>query len=81
MATTNKVTNKEDYVDLFIPKGYVNDEPNEFISLNGKNYILPRGKTSQVPAAVKRQWEKSQRAQARLDAKSEELLERTKQPI
>lgn len=76
MATTKN----EGYVDLFIPKGYVNDEPNEFISLNGKNYILPRGKTSKVPAAVKRQYEKSQRAQARLDEKSEALLEKTKQP-
>lgn len=77
MATTNK----EGYVDLFIPKGYVNDEPNEFISLNGKNYILPRGTTSKVPAAVKRQYEKSQRAQERLDKKSAALLEKTKQPI
>lgn len=77
MATTNK----EDYVDLFIPKGYVNDEPNEFISLNGKNYVLPRGTTSKVPVAVKRQYEKSQRAQEKLDKKSEALLEKTKQPI
>ena len=77
MATTNK----EGYVDLFIPKGYVNDEPNEFISLNGKNYILPRGTTSKVPEAVKREYEKSQRAQERLYRKSEELLEKTKQPI
>ena len=77
MATTNK----EGYVDLFIPKGYANDEPNEFISLNGKNYILPRGKTSKVPPAVKREYEKSQRAQARLDEKSEALLEKAKQPI
>ena len=28
MATTNK----EEYVDLFIPKGYANDEPNFFIN-------------------------------------------------
>lgn len=77
MATTNK----EGYVDLFIPKGYVNDEPNEFISLNGKNYILPRGKTSKVPVAVKKQYEKSQRAQARLDASSEKFLEKAKKPI
>jgi hypothetical protein len=49
MATTNK----EGYVDLYIPKGYVNDDPNEFISINGKNYVLPKGKTSKVPLFVK----------------------------
>ncbi len=78
MATN---TNKEDYVDLFIPKGYANDEPNHFISVNGKNFILPKGKTSKVPPYVKEEYERSQRAQEALDAKSEALLEKTKQPI
>jgi hypothetical protein len=73
--------NKEGYVDLFIPKGFANDDPNEFISLNGKNYILPKGKTSKVPVAVKRQYEKSLRAQERLDATSERFIEKAKQPI
>ena len=77
MATTNK----EGYVDLFIPKGYANDEPNHFISVNGKNFILPRGKTSKVPPYVKEEYERSQRAQEALDAKSEALLEKTKQPV
>lgn len=77
MATTNK----EDYVDLFIPKGYVNDEPNFFISVHGKNYLLPKGKTSQVPACVKGEYDRAMRAQEALDAKSEALLEKTKQPI
>lgn len=77
MATTKN----EGYVDLFIPKGYANDEPNLFISVNGKNYLLPKGKTSQVPTCVKEEYERSQRAQEALDAKSEELLEKAKQPI
>lgn len=74
-------TNKEGYVDLFIPKGYANDEPNEFISVNGKNFILPKGKTSKVPAYVKEEYDRSMRAQEALDAKSEALLEKAKQPI
>jgi hypothetical protein len=77
MATTNK----EGYVDLFIPKGYANDEPNYFISVNGKNFILPRGKTSKVPAYVKEEYDRAMRAQEALDAKSEALLEKSKQPI
>ena len=77
MATTNK----EEYVDLFIHKGYANDEPNHFISSFGKNYILPKGKTSKVPPHVKYEYERSQRAQEAFDAKSDALLEKAKQPI
>lgn len=73
--------NNDGYVDLFIPKGYANDEPNEFISVNGKNYVLPKGKTSKVPPCVKYEYERSRRAQEALDAKSEALLEKAKQPI
>ena len=82
-ATAEKATatKKEAYVDLFIPKGYANDEPNHFISSFGKNYILPKGKTSKVPPHVKYEYERSQRAQEALDAKSEALLEKAKQPI
>ena len=77
MATTNK----EGYVDLFIPKGYANDEPNLFISVNGKNFLLPKGKTSKVPPYVKEEYDRAMRAQEALDANSEALLEKTKQPI
>jgi hypothetical protein len=77
MATTNK----EEYVDLFIPRGYANDEPNFFISVNGKNFLLPKGKSSKVPAYVKEEYDRAMRAQEALDAKSEALLEKAKQPI
>jgi hypothetical protein len=77
MATKNN----EGYVDLFIPKGYANDEPNYFISINGKNFILPKGKTSKVPQYVKDEYDRAMRAQEALDAKSEALLEKAKQPI
>ena len=77
MATTNK----EGYVDMFIPKGYANDEPNLFISVNGVNFLLPKGKTSKVPPYIKEEYERSQRAQEARDEKSEALLEKAKQPI
>ena len=78
MANTTK---KETYVDLFIPKGYANDEPNFFISVNGKNFLLPKGKTSKVPPCVKEEYDRAMRAQEALDARSEELLEKAKQPV
>lgn len=77
MATTNK----EGYVDLFIPKGYANDEPNYFISINGKNFILPKGKTSKVPQYVKDEYDRAMRAQEALDQKSEALLDKAKHPV
>ena len=72
---------KENYVELYVPKGYVNDDPNVFISLNGKNYLLPRGKTSRVPLSVKAEYERSQRAQEALDRKSAALLEKAANPL
>lgn len=83
MATTEntRAIKKEEKVDLFIPKGYANDEPNFFISVNGKNFILPKGKTSKVPQYVKEEYDRAMRAQEALDAKSEALLEKAKQPI
>lgn len=67
---------KENYVELYVPKGYIGDEPNVFISLNGKNYLLPKGKTSRVPVSVKEEYDRSRRAQEALDAKSAKLLEK-----
>lgn len=77
MATTKN----EEYVDLFVAKGYANDDPNFFISVNGKNFLLPKGKTSKVPPYVKEEYDRAMRAQEALDAKSEALLEKAKQPI
>ena len=49
----NKASNPtEDRVEVFVPKGYANDEPNLFVSVNGVNYLLPKGKKSLVPAHV-----------------------------
>ena len=83
-TTTNKeatTTNKEEYVDLFVPKGYANDDPNEFVSVGGMNYLLPKGKTSKVPPCVKKQYEKSLRAQQRQDENAEKLAKKAKEPV
>ena len=48
--------------DIFIPRGPKNDDPNLFVSVNGKNYLLPRGKKSRVPKAVADEIERSGRA-------------------
>ena len=62
-------------VEVFVPKGYVNEEPNLFVSVGGVNYLLPRGKKSLVPRAVAAELERARRAQERLDQKMEQLLQ------
>lgn len=81
MATTENTTTKNAREDIFIPKGYANDDPNLFVSVNGKNYILPKGKTSKVPVHVAEEIKRSLKAQEIQDENSEKLLEKAKQPI
>lgn len=74
MATTTKTTKKEDYVDCFVPRGYVNDEPNLFVSVNGVNYLLPKGKTSKVPPHIKAAVDRHLMALERQAENSERLI-------
>ena len=65
----------DDRVEIFVPKGYTGDEPNVFVSVNGVNYLLPRGKKSLVPPEVAGELRRSQAAQEALDKRIEKLLE------
>ena len=62
-------------VEVYVPKGFANEEPNLFVSVNGVNYLLPRGKKSMVPQEVAQELERSRQAQELLDKKIEQLLE------
>jgi hypothetical protein len=68
----------ENRVEVFVPKGYANDEPNLFVSVNGVNYLLPKGKKSLVPDFVAAEIERSKNAQERLDENIEQMLEASK---
>ena len=63
----------DERVEVFIPKGYAEEEPNFFVAVNGVNYLLPRGKTSFVPAPVAAEIQRSRKAQERLDARIDEM--------
>lgn len=65
---------KEKRVKLLIPRGASNEDPNLFISVNGVNYLLPRGKTSLVPEAVAAEYRRSVCALDRLDHRKDKLL-------
>ena len=69
-------TKKPEKVDLFIPRGPSIEDPNVIISVNGKNYVLPKGKTSKVPDFVKYEYERAQRAKEALDVLAAEMAEK-----
>lgn len=77
MANETK-TPKDDKVEIFIPKGYANDEPNLIIGVNGVNYVLPKGKTSKVPKHIAAEFYRSQKAQETQDKHVDELLQASK---
>ena len=78
--TASKTTEnvKDTRVEVLVPKGYANDEPNLFVSVNGVNYLLPKGKKSLVPAHVAAEIERSKRAAEVQDEKMEQMLEASK---
>lgn len=76
MASTTK---KEEYVDLFVHRDPGNDDPNVFIGINDDTYLLPKGKTSKVPLAVKEEYERSLRAREARLANSDKLEQKAKE--
>ena len=58
----------EERVEVYIPKGGANEEQTLFVSVNGVNYLLPKGKTSMVVPAVARELSLSRKATERMDA-------------
>ena len=75
MATNSTNANKNaELEEIYIPKGAANDDPNLFVGHNGVNYILPKGKTSKVPAAVAAEIKRSIKAQETQDEHIDEML-------
>ena len=72
------IVHAEEREEIFVPKGYANDEPNLLISVNGVNYLLPKGKTSNVPKFIADEFHRSQKAQEALDKRVDEMLEASK---
>ena len=64
----------DERVEIFVPKGYANDEPNLMIAVNGVNYLLPKGKTSKVPKHIAEEFYRAQKAQEALDNRVDAML-------
>lgn len=53
---------KDNRVEIFVPRSIYPNDQDYFISVNGKNYLLPRGKTHKVPPEVAAEFHRSQKA-------------------
>ena len=71
-------SNSEKREKIFIPKGYANDEPNEHVGINGVNYVLPKGKESEVPKFVADELRRSWKAQQAMDQHIDAMLAASK---
>lgn len=73
-AAEQKAEKKTRLVDLFVPRAQGNEDPNLIISINGKTWLLPKGKTSQVPPMVKAEYDRAMRAAESYEQTRERLL-------
>ena len=72
----------EERVEVYVERGNATDEPNLFVSVNGYNCLLPKGKTSLVPKSVADEINRARRAQQRLDETIDAMKEAAaKQPV
>lgn len=68
-------------VEIFIPRGQANDDPNLLVGFNGKNWLLPKGKSSMVPVYVADEIKRSWRAQEKWDNRSQAMIDHAKAPV
>lgn len=78
MATTKEVKEVKEVerVDVFVPRS--SGDASVFISVNGVNYVLPKGKTSNVPKHIAEEFYRSQKAEDAYEAKRSAMLNANK---
>ena len=72
-------TVKPKTVKVFIERGASHEDPNYFVSVNGKNFILPRGQESEVPEYIAEEIYRSRRAEARYNKTREAELKKAQE--
>lgn len=58
---------------ILLPRAYGNESPNLFVGINGKNYLLPKGKESLVPEEVAWEVRRAMAAQELQETSAERL--------
>ena len=81
MSPSHLVEKWKSEMERYIPnsKGYIIHNLDE--SVNGRNFLLPKGKTSNVPSYVAAEIRRAWAEEAQGDAKNDELLDMGKEPV
>ena len=74
----DKKKTEEKRVSVTLPRGLDRDEPMQFVAVNGENFWLPKGDTSEVPFAIAAEIERSQKAERERDKHRRAMLEKAK---
>ena len=66
---------QQERVEIMIPRGAAGDDANYFVSVNGKSYLMPRGKKAMVPKCVAYEIRRSWAAQEAQEARKQQMIE------
>ena len=65
-------------VPLYIPPASSSqDDPNVFVSINGRNYVIPKGMESMVPRCVAEEYKRAGEAQKNFNNRMVELAKQS----
>ena len=68
-----KPVKQTDRVSVTIPRARGHEDPNLFVGINGKNYLIPKGSTVEVPPEVAEEIWRAEAAEARMFDQADEL--------
>lgn len=77
MATNKNDEVKNERVDVFVPRD--GGDANLFVSVNGVNYVLPKGKTSSVPKHVAEEIKRAWKAADAYENKKSAMIEASRE--
>lgn len=66
MATAKTENKTAERVEIFIPRTGRKDEQDVYVSVNGTNYLIPRGQKCDVPKPVYEEYMRGERAKEKL---------------
>ena len=64
---------KTDRVTVTLPRAHKGEEPDLFVSINGKAYLVPKGETSEVPPEVAEEIARADKAEKRMYDEAAEM--------
>lgn len=71
-AAAEKLPDPYELEEIFIPRAGAKEDPNLFVSVNGKNFLIPKGKKSKVPRYIADEIRRSERARDAFEAFADE---------